>query len=410
TDPSLSGCSDIASLLWDGDPLPDLAVANRTGDSVTVLLSSGGVQTMPTGKAPRRLEGTGDYDGDGRVDLVVANEGDGSDSGNPDVTLLSNPNPPVARVHIQLDSETPLMGLFDLDIPAAQALVIPEEEDRFWLLDSTRRFLSETDSNGNERRNVEFPFEVGGIHFTDEEEGYVLEQGSSRLHRFEIDEEGGEPDLELELVSNFLFSPGEIGFSGLAYDEDQKEFFVSVPGIGKILRLDEEGDLVAEIEVDIPAWDLAWDGDRKRLLAVNPGRSDMRAYTRSGTLDVALTEDFADSFGLFGSIGIAGISWSENENRTYLVTTSGTLFDGSNRMVDSPLSTSPASEVLAMDYSANRDELYLLNRGGFFFRLEGEGFQDVDLFSAWPALVSSPSFIPAGIAFDETSDEILIVD
>ncbi|MCB9768325.1 MAG: VCBS repeat-containing protein [Candidatus Omnitrophica bacterium] len=408
--PSLSGCSDITAVLWDSDTVLDLAVTNRTGNSVTILLSTGGAQSLPTGNSPRRVEGDADFDGDGRNDLIVANEGDSGDPGNPDVTLIPNPNTPNASIQLVLESDILLGNTFDFDVPAAQGLGLSEGNERYWLIDSSRTMLQETDSNGSEKITVQFPFEIGGIHFTDEHEGYVLERDSSRIRRFEIETEGSESHVEFDSSKSFVFDPGEIGFSGLAYDEEQKEFFVSAPGVGKILRLDEDGNLLTEIETEVPAWDLAWDEGAQRILAVNPGRGEIRAYSRTGIFDSGETISLAETYQLFESVGMTGVAWYEDSDRTFVLTTAGTLIEVEGGGIVDPIPTSPSENILGMDYSIDRDEIYLLNSSGFFVRLEGEDYGDPEIFSLWPAIVADPSFDPAGLAYDDASDEVLIAD
>ena len=230
SDPSLSGCSDITAIFWDNDTVPDIAVCRTYRSQASTLFPSAGpVESLPTGKAPRRIESNGDFDGDGfDVDLNVANEGDLSDPQNPDVTLLSNQSSPSSSLQLYFESEQSLGNLFELNVQAAQGISVPEDKERFWLIDSTRRILQETDSNGSVRRRVEFPFEIGGIYFKEDHEGYVLEKNASRIHEFEI-EDGDE--LKFDEVKTFVFSPGEMGFSGLAFDDDQDEFCVRTWGV-----------------------------------------------------------------------------------------------------------------------------------------------------------------------------------
>jgi hypothetical protein len=68
---------------FNGDQLPDLAVANTGDDDVSVLLGLGDGGFRPqklfsAGNGPQGLA-VGDFDGDGNADLAVANYDDGSD-------------------------------------------------------------------------------------------------------------------------------------------------------------------------------------------------------------------------------------------------------------------------------------------------------------------------------------------
>jgi hypothetical protein len=84
------GSIAVAAADLDGDGDPDLAVANQTEDSVTILRNDGGSDFIEPGSSPEatgdapRFVGVCDQDGDGDQDLAIAN--DGSD----DVTILRN--------------------------------------------------------------------------------------------------------------------------------------------------------------------------------------------------------------------------------------------------------------------------------------------------------------------------------
>jgi hypothetical protein len=72
--------SSIAVGDFNGDGIPDLAVANYGGDTVTILLGNGdgtftaAAASPATGSAPISIA-VGDFNGDGRMDLAVANHG-----------------------------------------------------------------------------------------------------------------------------------------------------------------------------------------------------------------------------------------------------------------------------------------------------------------------------------------------
>src|SRR5688572_8047739 len=56
---------------FDGDSKPDIAVANLYNQSVTILLSSGGVQVVTVGQNPVALA-VADLNRDSKSDLVAA--------------------------------------------------------------------------------------------------------------------------------------------------------------------------------------------------------------------------------------------------------------------------------------------------------------------------------------------------
>ena len=87
------GAASIAAADLDGDGQVDLAVANATGNNVSILLNRGGgtfasPANYPTGRHPRKISAT-DLNQDGRIDLVISNRGAPSETGG-SVTVLFN--------------------------------------------------------------------------------------------------------------------------------------------------------------------------------------------------------------------------------------------------------------------------------------------------------------------------------
>jgi hypothetical protein len=90
----LSGPIGLAAADLDGDGTTDLAVANSTANTLSVLLGDGAGGFAPqagspytVGSGPRSVA-VGDFDGDGAPDLAVANAGDNT------VSVLLQPVPP----------------------------------------------------------------------------------------------------------------------------------------------------------------------------------------------------------------------------------------------------------------------------------------------------------------------------
>jgi len=100
-----SGPNSVVVGDFNEDGLQDLAVANTSGDSVTILLGNGNGTFTPatgspvlTGNSPVSVT-EGDFNGDGIVDLAVANVGDGTVTillGNGDGTFTPAANSPVS--------------------------------------------------------------------------------------------------------------------------------------------------------------------------------------------------------------------------------------------------------------------------------------------------------------------------
>jgi hypothetical protein len=108
---------------FNGDGIPDLAVANRESNNLSVLLGNGdGTFQAPinttTGTTPTAMVAA-DFNGDGRQDLAVANQGDNSVTvffGNGDGTFTANAtytvgNTPTAIAFGQCGSGTPCLAV-----------------------------------------------------------------------------------------------------------------------------------------------------------------------------------------------------------------------------------------------------------------------------------------------------------
>jgi hypothetical protein len=116
------GPSDVAATDINGDGKLDLIVANSNGRSVSVLLNTSVPGSMivtfdtrapfDTGDSPTSLA-TGDLNGDGRPDLIVANSVDSS------VSVLLNTTEPESRVPSFAPQQTFETGSYPFAITAA---------------------------------------------------------------------------------------------------------------------------------------------------------------------------------------------------------------------------------------------------------------------------------------------------
>jgi len=110
---------------YNGDGRPDLTVANLNSDNVSILLGSGtgsfGPATnFPVGAGPESVA-VGDFNGDGHPDLAVAN------NGSDNVSILLNcggapPSPPTPAVPVIPEVDSLLLvgsGLMALGALAA---------------------------------------------------------------------------------------------------------------------------------------------------------------------------------------------------------------------------------------------------------------------------------------------------
>lgn len=402
---SLSGCADIIALPWDNDLLPDPAVCNRGAGTVTVFGSAGGVFVYPVAAAPRRLE-AGDMDGDGRLDLLTGNEGDQVNAQNSDVSLIHNPHWPLALYEACLIDAQPLPPLFDGWSPWPAGLSAPED-DRFWLLTQNRRALMEVRADGRAENNGQprhvFGYAAGGFDMMNDGEGFAVERFAARIHEFEVGE-------NQETIINFNFAPGELGFTGLAYDRDQEEFFIAAPAKNAVVRLNENGQVLQILNIAPAAWELAWDDDADRLLAVHPGRSDVRAFTRTGSPDPGRSFDLRIRSAVFRA-GLAGVAFERDHEEIYIVTSAGMLARLSRAgTVFETGAAAPLSAGGPLGFDAGRDEIYSLGADGFVIVWRPGEDGERRRINLWPALAARPGFQPGGVCYDPNSGNVLVAD
>ncbi len=403
---SLSGCSDIAVVYWDGDDQPDLAVTNRTDSSLSILQSTGGVEVIQTGASPRRLA-LGDLDDNGRIDVVTANEGDLSNPSNPDGSICLNSANQSSSFPLTPIWEKPLNDLLHEEIPHPIDLV-SGDDDNYWVIENNHRSIREVDREGERKRHIQFDFEVGGLFFTKSDKGWVLERFAPILRKFEIE---GTSTLEFESTRILQQSPGILGFCGLTYNPGMNQFYVSDPGNNTVLCFNEDGEVVDQISISPPAWSLTWNSDSGRLLAANPGRSDIRAFSSSGAPDLSHSVDLTDIAAVFKHMGLAGICSEPGESRLIALTTNGLMIqispDGS---VSNDISLSPFSETIGIDYDGYENNLFVLSKDGSASQVSLPDLEDVEHISLWPLFENDPLFIPSGIAVDEDDERIIIGD
>jgi hypothetical protein len=108
---------------FNGDGLPDLATANMSSDTVSVLLGNADAtlqpaQTFATGVAPRSVA-AGDFNNDGKLDLATANSGGNDVSvllGNGDGTFAAAQSVPLTIPYVPVDPPLSVAaGDFDAD-------------------------------------------------------------------------------------------------------------------------------------------------------------------------------------------------------------------------------------------------------------------------------------------------------
>ncbi|MBI5153791.1 VCBS repeat-containing protein [Candidatus Poribacteria bacterium] len=407
-DPSLAECSDVLSIAWDGDWIPDIAVTNLAGNSVTIFGSAGSVYTLPTGAEPRRLA-AGDLNGDGRLDLATANEGDEGAPGNPDADLVENSITLQTDATGTLDGEQPLGGTLGLRLAGAQGLTV-SNPTKVWILENQRGAIQELNPSPALNANLSarigdrltWPFEAGGIHFNKPTEGYVAERNAATVHKFKS-------SAGIQGAIALAQGPGVLGFGGMTWDDDLEQFYLSDPANGQALRFSKTGALLGQIASD--AWDMVWEDDLERLFSVTPGRSDVRVCDQAGIPDTTLGFDLATTYTIFSGTGNLGIAKVLNKTELYVLNSTGLLVhtDYAGRALD-VVSIAPATQTIAIACDPTSNTLYTLGRDAHIAAFEKDTMTGGRLISVWPAIEADPSFVPGGLAFDPAVPELLVSD
>jgi uncharacterized repeat protein (TIGR01451 family) len=129
--PFAVGAAPVALVAADlnGDGIPDLAVANQGSGNVTVLLGDGAggftadtAGPFATGTGPAAIV-TGDFDGDGRPDLAVANFGSGN------VTVLMNRPPGFSSASFSAGNGPQSLGVADFNTDGNMDLAVASFHD-----------------------------------------------------------------------------------------------------------------------------------------------------------------------------------------------------------------------------------------------------------------------------------------
>lgn len=408
SDPGLAGCSDVRTTLWDSDWLPDIIVSNQDNATVSLIQDDGTYSVLPTGNQPRRIA-LADLDADGRRDILTANQGDQGDPLNPDVTIhLHGENvgtaaiPSLNMVEYLGNSAGPLISnAIDISLPTSQ---------RLWILGpdglSITRINPSPNLNANPASRIEdtyiLPAPAAGMVFTGPVAGYFLEDGFPAIHQFST---AGPATSTIPLA----ITPGALGLRGIAWDGSNNEFYLSDPSNKLIYRVDETGSIITSFSTNYPITSLTWNEAADRLYATATGRSDVLVFERSGLPDNLRAFDLASKVPAFNGVGILALSISGSLGEIYIATSNGLLthIDDAGDFT-SAISISPGSNPLGAAYDSPNTNLFVLGSDYHVLKVRYPNVGNAKLISLWQLIEANPSFEPAGIAWDGTSETLLI--
>lgn len=401
---------DIIALPWDGDWIPDLAVADLAGGGVTVF-GSRGTERHAVAPQTRRLA-AGDLGADMRCDLLAICQGDTLDSGNADGLAIINPNSSAGGGTVTVDGTETLGANAGLRIAGAQALAAANPT-RMWTIDPDRATIREFNPSPNLNaspqsrigRTASFGFEFGGVWFADQNNGYAIERDAPVVHRFHANN-------GLQSSTTLAAGPDAFGFTGLARNDDNGDLFATCGATGALMRFSSAGALLASETLSPPAWDIDWDEDRDRLVAANPGRDSVRFFTDALVEDATLAFDLASAPALIAGHGITGISKSRNLDDLFLLLDSGLIVrrEMATGILKDIVTIDPAAEGSAAAYDPVNDNLLLLGADGHVLSYDRTNPSQTSIVGLLDVLDTDPEFLFGGIAFDEVAEEFLVAD
>ncbi len=407
-DASLAEPSDIATVYWDGDLKPDLAVTDFQTSMVTVFTRAGGIETASACPAARRVAAA-DANGDGVQDLFVLCQGDQSDSANPDAAILANPNVPVTSGTSTLVHSDTIGDNAGVRIAGAQMLSA-SNATFLWTALPSRKGIQEFNPAPNLnaspasriRRQQTWPFSAGGIVFTGVNAYWVLERDAATVHHYNV-------NSGLQESVALATTPDTYGFTGLALDADTGDFYVSAALTGSILRFAADGTLLESTTVSPPAWDLGWDDDRSRLAAVNPARNDVRFFDASLQPDSGPGFDLSAEPHLYACQGITGIAKSANLDDFHLLLGNGLLLRREMATGDIPdvVAVAPVTEIAGMAIDSSGG-LLTIGKDGFLLATDAGDPTDSYFVSLHAILATHPDFRFGGVAWDAAASELLV--
>lgn len=395
THPSLSGCSDVVTLDWDGDARTDIAITNRTSSTVTVFHASGMVSVLPASQAPRRLFAA-DMNGDGRRDLLVAAEGDQVVASNADVTLIGAPPLTVAD-QVMPQQVSAISGAFSRQLAHARAMKFDGDGDEYWTTTRNGRAVVQVRLDGRTRTIIPTGFPVGGVCVAIDRRVMAVDRFANRIVR--VSGTGGPAEI------TFSHDPGPLGWCGITWDPVEQEYLIAAPSRSQVVRVATNGTIRGPISLPVAAWDIHIEPVSRLLYTTNPGRTDIRVYTPGGLLDPIASFDLAQRGAYFRNSGIAGISVSLNPRQLNILTTSGLIV----RMTPQGLtqqwgSLRAGNSILGADIDEEGEKLFVLGVDAHVYtvRLDATSSDDrLRPIGLLPAILSMPDFVPGGVCLGE---------
>lgn len=388
-----------------------MAVANITGESVTIFSHGSDTVTIDTALAPRRIA-VADINGNGWSDVATANQGDTQVTGNPDVSIVYTPvDGDIVAPAPSLPQ--PLGTALGMRLRHASGLSTTNP-NTVWSLEGDGSAIqafnpsASLNSNLNARfgQRVEFPFVAGGFCFVTANTGWVVERDAARLHRFTLAQGAIQQTITLPVT------PGSLGFRGMERLGQNGDFILSDPANRRVIRVTAAGALVAEATTPLYIHDIARDASNGRLYFSHPGTTRILAYSE-GLVPQPQHDLLFDGGGLayLQKNGISGITPRPNQpgffimdrNRLVLRTT-GAL------QIDNDTAISPVSNTLAIAADHENDRLWFLGSDLHLAKTKLSDLSDGALYSLRDLLDEDPVFIPAGIAWDNATDALLISD
>ena len=405
----LDGASWVVCADFNQDGFEDTAVSFLDDAKLGVLLGNGdgtfdeALTLFSTGLEPRAIA-TGDFNGDGRIDLATANEGDESVPTNEDVSVILNDIPPSTPL-LPIVPE-PASGPADLGagINHARGIGWDPLRSSFWVCVQAELALVEVSMDGRRISTVDTA-QHGGFDpadvTVDPSSGdlFFVDRLAARVLR--ITPAG-------DLVSSFsTTTAGATRPAGIAFRASDNRLLVSDEVDENVYLFSLAGDLLRVLEADRPLADLAYDPVEGLVWGFEAGSDEVKGYLVAveqdelvGTVDFTLEAVSK----LLVKQPLDGLAFNPSSGRFALLVLGGLLIESTgegNAMGAVELGL--GMSVTAADGDSATGDVWLLDGGtlGTVIRRDPQGVYQV-VFSVNTLAAEDPAGL-AGLAVDDTS-------
>lgn len=411
------GVSDVKALDWDMDCIPEIAAVNRLDNCISILkpVSGENPDLYSTDNFPRRMD-VGDLDGDGKPDMISANEGDLNVPDNPDISVIFNHHKIKDQISLRLQKKVNLAGKFPNSIGFPSAACIYNNSS-YLVADAEKNRLCIVSEGG-----AVTPLPSSSFHNWKDVSGLAVHNHSSATSFFAV-ERGKNRILEMNFSGIIKTTsikeeiPG--GVSGLVYDSTHDEFWLFAPLKKELLIISSDGSV--KWRHSMPKAYTALDVDFRNMTIYAGGSGCLRIDRFIKRDNNLVQKQFIDLMQIFPYVferGVSAMSLNMNGSRLFMFTPGRTMTGidptGPGWLVDLPRGLSHGRGVVSMTLSISRDRIFALDLDGAPSILQIDTDGDVEaIIPLIFHLRDNPFFKPAAITVNRLPGEensLLVAD